>query len=226
MLEEKQKLEDVRQRKTSLSIRSTLRLPLRFTLREKPSVLSDMVDKTFAGRIKKGAKYCYASYPGKFKYGFEALTSDFGEFSDQSVACVYFCTKEDGLGCHHPDPEDSKGRCYCRRIYGEGNDWNRDYETRLGLAGVINCCSQSVIPPPRLKKFRAQGLGWIPTIAYGSFRAQVVLLWALGSRLALRFSRSHFSGTTTQSECGSLLAVAPNQQTSATYIMRSNMYNV
>lgn len=93
-----------------------------------------MGDKTFKGRIKEGAKYCYASYPGKFKTGFVALTSDEGEFSEQSVACVYFCTKEDGLGKHHTDPEDPKGRCFCRWIYGEGNDLNRDYETCLGFA--------------------------------------------------------------------------------------------
>eukprot|EP00913_Durusdinium_trenchii_P031666 g29652.t2 len=124
---EKQKLEDFMKMKKPIS----LCLPLRITfkLRETPSVLSNMADKTFAGRIKPGAKYCYASYPGKFKTGFEALSSDVGEFGDQSVACVYFCKKEDGLGSHHPDPEDSKGRCYCRRIYGEGNDSNRDYQT-------------------------------------------------------------------------------------------------
>ncbi|CAK9113857.1 unnamed protein product [Durusdinium trenchii] len=111
--------------------RSNLCLALCVTLREVPSVLSGsrMGDKTFKGRIKEGAKYCYASYPGKFKTGFVALTSDEGEFSEQSVACVYFCTKEDGLGKHHTDPEDPKGRCFCRWIYGEGNDLNRDYET-------------------------------------------------------------------------------------------------
>ena len=57
---------------------------------------------------------CYISFPGKYKSGWDSLVA--GLHGD-SVACVFLCEAEDGLGQHQKDPE--SGRCYCPRIYGE-----------------------------------------------------------------------------------------------------------
>ena len=93
---------------------------LRFTAQEGPSVLRDTSEISYHGSIKPGAKYCWISFPGKFAAGWDALTK---ELHGDSVACVFLCTPEDGLGEHHTDPEDTQGRCLCHRIYGV-----RDYE--------------------------------------------------------------------------------------------------
>ena len=64
------------------------------------------------------APACYVSFPGKYAAGWDALIK---EQHDLSVACVFLCTPEDGLGQHSSSPD---GRCYCHQIYGE-----REYKT-------------------------------------------------------------------------------------------------
>ncbi|CAK9058610.1 unnamed protein product [Durusdinium trenchii] len=104
-------------------------LPLRFTVKERPSVLRNMEETTFLGRFKAGAKKCFVSYPGKFKGGWQILVRDDGEYSDQSAACVYCCKRKDGLGVHVPDPLNPAAPCYCWRICGKGNPTNRNFHT-------------------------------------------------------------------------------------------------
>eukprot|EP00913_Durusdinium_trenchii_P030567 g28630.t2 len=111
-----------------LSFWSRAVLSLRFTMKEGPSVLRYIEEATFLGRFIDGAQLIYASYPGKFKDGWYILVKDDGEYSEESVACVYCCTREEGLGVHVPDPFDSTAPCYCRRIYGKGNHTNRNFE--------------------------------------------------------------------------------------------------
>ena len=38
----------------------------------------------------------------------------------ESIACVFLCTPDDGLGVHEPDPLTPE-ICYCKTIYGERN---------------------------------------------------------------------------------------------------------
>ena len=117
-----------------LSFWSRAVLSLRFTMKEGPSVLRYIEEATFLGRFIDGAQLIYASYPGKFKDGWYILVKDDGEYSEESVACVYCCTREEGLGVHVPDPFDSTAPCYCRRIYGKGNHTNRNFEQCPGCA--------------------------------------------------------------------------------------------
>ena len=97
-------------------------MSLHFTLKERPAVIASDV-RSFHGEIKEGATDCYVSFPGKFLSGWDALINP-NATHQQSVACVFLCDSEDGLGKHELNPEDESGGCYCRRIYGE-----RDFES-------------------------------------------------------------------------------------------------
>ena len=92
---------------------------LYFTVRNnKHAVLERTGNISYPGHIRKGAKDCYVSFPGKYTSGWDALTK---EKHLDSVACVFLCTPEDGLGQHYI--EEASGRCMCHTIYGE-----RDYK--------------------------------------------------------------------------------------------------
>ena len=91
---------------------------LRFTLKNMPAILEDTSDRSYKGKIRKDATECVVSFPGKFASGWDALID---ERYEQSVACVFLCTPEDGLGEHSTDPEAPPGArvtCYCPTIYG------------------------------------------------------------------------------------------------------------
>ena len=96
-------------------------MSLHFTLKERPAVIASDI-RSFHGEIKEGARDCYASFPGKFLSGWDALINPNADHK-QSVACVFLCDSKDGLGKHAVNPEDESGGCYCRTIYGE-----RDFE--------------------------------------------------------------------------------------------------
>eukprot|EP00438_Fugacium_kawagutii_P001731 Skav204122 [mRNA] locus=scaffold5190:265923:279459:- [translate_table: standard] len=96
---------------------------LHFRLRERPAVLDNTADISYHGSIKTSARKCWASFPGKYATGWDALIQQLG---GDSVGCVFLCTPDDGLGKHHVDPNAAEGssvRCYCPRIYG-----TRDFE--------------------------------------------------------------------------------------------------
>ena len=97
-------------------------MSLHFTLKERPAVIASDI-RSFHGEIKEGATDCYVSFPGKFLSGWDALINP-NATRKQSVACVFLCDSEDGLGKHELNPEDESGGCYCRTIYGE-----RGFET-------------------------------------------------------------------------------------------------
>jgi hypothetical protein len=80
-------------------------------------VIEETEDKTFRGDIKDGAKHCFVSFPGKFASAWDALIHEEAVHSE-SIACVFLCTPEDGLGKHEPDPLRPE-ICYCKTIYGE-----------------------------------------------------------------------------------------------------------
>ena len=71
-----------------------------------------MGDVSYRGHIREGTEECIVSFPGKYASGWDALTK---ERHNYSVACVFLCTPEDGLGQHHPE----QGPCLCHTIYGE-----------------------------------------------------------------------------------------------------------
>ena len=79
--------------------------------------MEETEDKTFRGDIKDGAKHCFVSFPGKFASAWDALIHEEAVHSE-SIACVFLCTPEDGLGKHEPDPLRPE-ICYCKTIYGE-----------------------------------------------------------------------------------------------------------
>eukprot|EP00435_Cladocopium_sp_Y103_P051084 s1934_g15.t1 len=87
---------------------------LYFTVRNKPAILENTGDVTYGGHIREGTDECYVSFPGKYASGWDALTK---ERHNYSVACVFLCTPEDGLGQHHR--EEAFGPCLCHTIYGE-----------------------------------------------------------------------------------------------------------
>ena len=87
---------------------------LYFTLRNTPAILENMGDVSYGGHIREGSEECYVSFPGKYASGWDALTK---ERHNYSVACVFLCTPEDGLGQHHR--EEAFGPCLCHTIYGE-----------------------------------------------------------------------------------------------------------
>ena len=86
---------------------------LYFTLRNTPAILENMGDVSYGGHIREGSEECYVSFPGKYASGWDALTK---ERHNYSVACVFLCTPEDGLGRHHH--EEASGPCLCHTIYG------------------------------------------------------------------------------------------------------------
>ena len=92
---------------------------LHLTLRERSAVLDNTADISYHGSIKTGARRCYASFPGKYTTGWDALIQ---QLAGDSVGCVFLCTPKDGLGKHEEDPEGS-GECYCARIYGQREKW-------------------------------------------------------------------------------------------------------
>jgi hypothetical protein len=87
---------------------------LRFTVRNNKPVLENTDYVTYRGHIREGAEECYVSFPGQYVSGWDALTS---ETHNCSVACVFPCTPEDGLGQHYC--EEAFGPCLCHTIYGE-----------------------------------------------------------------------------------------------------------
>ena len=94
---------------------------LYLTLKNRPAILEDTSDVSFHGRIRPDATECVVSFPGKFASGWDALIE---ERYEQSVACVFLCRPEDGLGQHSTNPEAPPGAsvtCYCPTIYGERN---------------------------------------------------------------------------------------------------------
>ena len=94
---------------------------LYLTLKNRPAILEDTSDVSYHGRIRPNATECVVSFPGKFASGWDALIE---ERDGQSVACVFLCTPEDGLGQHSANPEAPPGAsvtCYCPTIYGERN---------------------------------------------------------------------------------------------------------
>ncbi|CAL1127885.1 unnamed protein product [Cladocopium goreaui] len=93
---------------------------LHFLPKHMPAVASDANEITFAGIIKPSAEQCWTSFPGKFKAGWDALVN-VPAFGD-SVACVFLCDSQSGLGEHKKDPKGDGKKCYCYRIYGERAD--------------------------------------------------------------------------------------------------------
>ncbi|CAE7892767.1 unnamed protein product [Symbiodinium sp. KB8] len=92
---------------------------LYLTLKEEAAITdSDNIAKSYHGHISENASSCWVSFPGKYAAGWEALVK---EYHEDSVACVFLCTPEDGLGQHSDDPE-NPGKCHCPRIYGV-RDW-------------------------------------------------------------------------------------------------------
>ena len=94
---------------------------LYLTLKNRPAILEDTSDVSYHGRIRPDATECVVSFPGKFASGWDALIE---ERYEQSVACVFLCRPEDGLGQHSTNPEAPPGAsvtCYCPTIYGERN---------------------------------------------------------------------------------------------------------
>ncbi|CAK9000318.1 Ankyrin-3 (ANK-3) (Ankyrin-G) [Durusdinium trenchii] len=89
---------------------------LHFAIRQRPAVVEGADEISYHGHIKLGAAICYISFPGKYKAGWDALIAG---LHGSSVACVFLCAAQDGLGQHAVDPDDPRGRCYCHRIYGE-----------------------------------------------------------------------------------------------------------
>ena len=74
-------------------------------LREEAAITDsrDSGSITYRGNIREGAKNCWISFPGKYASAWKALTE---ENQGDSVACVFLCTKEDGLSlsCRGPYP--------------------------------------------------------------------------------------------------------------------------
>ena len=106
------------------------RLQLQFRLADMPVVVEDTDNIAFPGRIEDEAKACIVSFPGKYASGWDALIDEKASHN-LSVACVFACTPESGLGQHSQDPEEDEGVCYCRRIYGD-----RDHR-RLGYLRLL-----------------------------------------------------------------------------------------
>eukprot|EP00438_Fugacium_kawagutii_P007058 Skav220587 [mRNA] locus=scaffold145:324008:326860:- [translate_table: standard] len=75
---------------------------LHFRLRERPAIVENTADISYYGSIRTGARKCWASFPGKYSTGWDALIQQLG---GDSVGCVFLCTPEDGLGRHQQDPE-------------------------------------------------------------------------------------------------------------------------
>ena len=111
-----------------------------FTLKERPAVMEETADISFGGKIREGAEHCFVSFPGKFASAWDALIDEDAVHA-QSIACVFLCTPEDGLGRHEPDPA-RPGACYCKTIYGE-----RSYEE----FGYLNILPKDCTPDQEMK---------------------------------------------------------------------------
>ena len=96
---------------------SNSRCRLVFRLKEMPAVVEDTGNIDFRGRIVDEAKECFVSFPGKYASGWDALIDEKAKH-EQSIACVFLCTPQNGLGQHSQDPDSAEGVCYCRKIYG------------------------------------------------------------------------------------------------------------
>ena len=81
-------------------------------------MMEDTGNINFRGRIVDKAKECFVSFPGKYASGWDALIDEKAKH-EQSIACVFLCTPESGLGKHLKDPDSAEGACYCRAIYGD-----------------------------------------------------------------------------------------------------------
>ena len=110
---------------------SPSRCKLLFHLKDMPAVIEDTSNIDFPGRILSGAQECIVSFPGKYTSGWDAVIHE-NAVHNQSVACVFLCTPESGLGEHAQDPEAAEGVCYCPKIYGD-----REENTRHKQLGYL-----------------------------------------------------------------------------------------
>ena len=95
-----------------------------------PAVVEHTGTIDYFGNINPQAKECIVSFPGKYQSGWEALINEDASDS-QSVACVFFCTPEKGLGRHSRNPDAPNDVCYCPRIYGKKDYKQLGYLKRL-----------------------------------------------------------------------------------------------
>ncbi|CAK9009130.1 unnamed protein product [Durusdinium trenchii] len=100
---------------SSTSERVKENFALHFVMDGQASVIDKTGDIAFEGNIRRGAKFCIISFPGKFASGWDALVA---ALHGESVACVFLTTPETGLGKHK---DDGSGKCWCSQIYGERN---------------------------------------------------------------------------------------------------------
>ena len=109
--------------------------------------MEETADISFGGKIREGAEHCFVSFPGKFASAWDALIDEDAVHA-QSIACVFLCTPEDGLGRHEPDP-DRPGVCYCKTIYGE-----RSYE-EFGYLKILpkDCTPDQEVKAKTIAKF-------------------------------------------------------------------------
>lgn len=110
---------------------SPSRWHLRFHLKDAPAVVESTSNIAFPGRILDDAKECVVSFPGKYASGWDALIDE-KYLQNHSIACVFLCTPESGLGQHAQDPQQAEGLCYCHQIYGP-----RDRRTRHRELGYL-----------------------------------------------------------------------------------------
>ena len=100
---------------------------LLFHLKDMPAVIEDTHNIDFPGRSLGDTKKCIVSFPGKYPSGWDAVIDE-NAVHKQSVACVFLCTPESGLGQHAQDPEEREGVCYCPKIYGSRKEHIRHKE--------------------------------------------------------------------------------------------------
>ena len=115
-------------------------------------MIEETEDKTFRGDIKDGAKHCFVSFPGKFASAWDALIHEEAVHSE-SIACVFPCTPEDGLGKHEPDPLRPE-ICYCKTIYGN------ELQKSLAISRFCQEDSHQIKKKRRGKRLRRQTL-WL-----------------------------------------------------------------
>lgn len=78
------------------------------------SALLSSTKISYHGLIKdREGVECIVSFPGRYPAGWHECVEG---SHDMSVACVFLCDKDDGLGDHAP--EDDCQKCYCKDIYG------------------------------------------------------------------------------------------------------------
>ncbi|CAJ1407420.1 unnamed protein product [Effrenium voratum] len=113
--------------------RTEVSISLCFTLREPSAAVTAIYDRSYHGNIKEDAKECFVSFPGKFTSGWDVLIRELNR--NQSVACVFLQTPEEGLGQHLPDPEHPE-RCHCHKIYGVEDGNKRNFKN---FGYILNC---------------------------------------------------------------------------------------